>query len=80
MNDQNLIVNIYAVQMIAETCTCKTPLKIAFFVQNNAKYWNHNFMNNLIYKCLYVNKIHFIKRETDSAYCAVSDDACVGQK
>ncbi|KAA6373459.1 MAG: hypothetical protein EZS28_031014 [Streblomastix strix] len=31
----------YIVQMNPEHCSCKTPLQVAFFVLDNAKYWIH---------------------------------------
>ncbi|KAA6399005.1 MAG: hypothetical protein EZS28_005464 [Streblomastix strix] len=38
MNDQKLSDNVYAVQMNPDKCKCKTPLQVAYFVLDNAKY------------------------------------------
>ncbi|KAA6370011.1 MAG: hypothetical protein EZS28_034461, partial [Streblomastix strix] len=72
MNDQKLSDNVYAVQMNPEKCSCKTPLQVAYFVLDNAKYWYLNFIYNFMYKCFDMNKLHFIEGDTDSAYWAVS--------
>ncbi|KAA6385055.1 MAG: hypothetical protein EZS28_019419 [Streblomastix strix] len=72
MVDQKLSDNVYAVQMNPEKCSCRTPLQVAYFVLDLAKYWYLNFIYNFMYKCFDMNKLHFIEGDTDSAYWAVS--------
>jgi hypothetical protein len=43
-------------------------------VLDNAKYWYLNFIYNFMYRCLDMDKIHFIEGDTDSAYWAISGD------
>ncbi|KAA6364346.1 MAG: hypothetical protein EZS28_040127 [Streblomastix strix] len=72
MDEQKISEDSYMVQMNPEHCSCKTPLQVAFFVLDNAKYWYLNFIYNFMYKCLDMNRIHFIEGDTDSAYWAIS--------
>ncbi|KAA6374147.1 MAG: hypothetical protein EZS28_030325, partial [Streblomastix strix] len=72
MDEQKISEDSYMVQMNPEHCSCKTPLQVAFFVLDNAKYWYLNFIYNFMYKCLDMNRIHFIEGDTDSAYYAIS--------
>ncbi|KAA6358042.1 MAG: hypothetical protein EZS28_046431, partial [Streblomastix strix] len=62
----------YIVQINPDHYSCKTPLQVAFFVLDNAKYWYLNFIYNFMYKCLDMNRIHFIEGDTDSAYWGIS--------
>ncbi|KAA6385020.1 MAG: hypothetical protein EZS28_019452 [Streblomastix strix] len=41
MVEQKISDDSYLVQMNPEQCSCKTPLQVAFFVLDNAKYWIH---------------------------------------
>ncbi|KAA6370043.1 MAG: hypothetical protein EZS28_034430, partial [Streblomastix strix] len=41
MDEQKISDDSYIVQMNPEHCSCKTPLQVAFFVLDNAKYWIH---------------------------------------
>ncbi|KAA6367403.1 MAG: hypothetical protein EZS28_037070 [Streblomastix strix] len=72
MDEQKISEDNYIVQMNTEHCSCKTPLQVAFFVLDNAKYWYLNFIYNFMYKCLDINRIHFIEGDIDSAYWAIS--------
>ncbi|KAA6366404.1 MAG: hypothetical protein EZS28_038069 [Streblomastix strix] len=72
MDEQKISEDSYLIQMNPEHCSCKTPLQVAFFVLDNAKYWYLNFIYNFMYKCLDINRIHFIEGDTDSAYWAIS--------
>ncbi|KAA6352989.1 MAG: hypothetical protein EZS28_051484 [Streblomastix strix] len=72
MDEQKISEDNCIVQMNPEHCSCKTPLQVAFFVLDNAKYWYLNFIYNFMYKCLDMNRIHFIEGDTDSAYYAIS--------
>ncbi|KAA6375414.1 MAG: hypothetical protein EZS28_029059 [Streblomastix strix] len=80
MDDQKLGEDVYAVQMNPETCACKTPLQVAYFVLDNAKYWYLNFIYNFMYKCFDMDKLHFVEGDTDSAYWSVSGDENAGIK
>ncbi|KAA6399390.1 MAG: hypothetical protein EZS28_005076 [Streblomastix strix] len=72
MDEQKISEDNYIVQMNPEHCSCNTPLQVAFFVLDNAKYWYLNFIYNFMQKCLEINRIHFIERDTDSAYWGIS--------
>ncbi|KAA6403126.1 MAG: hypothetical protein EZS28_001355 [Streblomastix strix] len=80
MDDQKLGDDVYAVKMYPETCACKTPLNVAYFVLDNAKYWYLNFIYNFMNKCFDMDKLHFVEGDTDSAYWAVSGDENAGIK
>ncbi|KAA6371677.1 MAG: hypothetical protein EZS28_032796 [Streblomastix strix] len=80
MDDQKLGDDVYALQMNPETSACKTPLQVAYFVLDNAKYWYLNFIYNFMYKCFDMDKLHFVEGDTDSAYWAVSGDEGAGIK
>ncbi|KAA6404090.1 MAG: hypothetical protein EZS28_000392 [Streblomastix strix] len=72
MDEQKISDDSYITQMNPEHCSCKTPLQVAFFVLDNAKYWYLNFIYNFMYKCFDINRIHFIEGDTDSAYWAIN--------
>ncbi|KAA6358661.1 MAG: hypothetical protein EZS28_045812 [Streblomastix strix] len=71
MNDCKLADNLYAVQFYAKNCKCNTCLQVAYFTLDNAKYWYLNFIYNFMYKCLDMNKLHFVDGDTESAYWAI---------
>ncbi len=54
---------------------CKTCLHEGFFNLDNAKFWYLTFIYDFMYKCLDMDKLHFIEGDTDSAYWAVSGDS-----
>jgi hypothetical protein len=58
--------------MNPKTFKCKTPLAEGYFTLDNAKFWYLNFIYNFMYKCLDMNRIHFIEGDTDSMYFAVA--------
>jgi hypothetical protein len=64
--------NQYQVQMVPQTYECKTPIIQGFFTLDNAKFWYLNFIYNFLYKCIDMNKIHFIEGDTDSMYWAIA--------
>ncbi|KAA6400725.1 MAG: hypothetical protein EZS28_003747 [Streblomastix strix] len=72
IDERKILEDSYIVQMNPEHCSCKTPLQVAFFVFDNAKYGYLNFIYNFMYKSLDMNRIHFIEGHTDSAYQAIS--------
>lgn len=53
---------------------CDTCLQEAFFTLDNAKYWYLNFIYNFMYRCLDMERIHYIEGDTDSAYWAIAGD------
>jgi hypothetical protein len=69
----------WIVPLDPRTFTCKTPLQCAYFTLDNAKYWYLNFVYNFMYKCLDMEKIHFIQGDTDSAYWAVAGSIIAGK-
>jgi hypothetical protein len=62
----------YLVTYSPRTFRCETCLQESFFTLDNAKFWYLNFVYNFMYKCLDMDKIHFIEGDTDSAYWAIS--------
>ena len=44
----------------------------AFFTLDNAKYHYLNFIYNFMYKCLDMDRIHFVEGDTDSMYWAIA--------
>jgi hypothetical protein len=64
--------NLYQVQMNPQYFKCKTPLAEGYFTLDNAKFWYLNFIYNFMYKCLDMNRIHFIEGDTDSMYFAIA--------
>ncbi len=57
-----------------ERFKCETCLHEAFFTLDNAKYWYLLFIYDFMYKCLDMDRIHFIEGDTDSAYWAIAGD------
>ena len=47
--------------MDPKTYKCDTCLQEAVFTLDNAKFWYLNFVYNFMYKCLDMDKIHFIE-------------------
>ena len=64
--------DLFAINMDPKTYKCDTCLQEAVFTLDNAKFWYLNFVYNFMYKCLDMDKIHFIEGDTDSAYWAIS--------
>jgi hypothetical protein len=64
--------SIYQVDMDSDKFKCQTPLQQAYFTLDNAKYWFLVFIYEFMYKCMDMNKIHFIYGDTDSMYYAIS--------
>ncbi|KAA6384827.1 MAG: hypothetical protein EZS28_019645 [Streblomastix strix] len=71
MDEQKISEDNYIVQMNLEHCRQKTPLQVAFFVLDNVKYWYLHFIYNFMYKCLAMNRKHFIEGDSDSAHWAI---------
>jgi hypothetical protein len=67
IDDDTWIVNLNP-----KSFRCKTPIQCAYFTLDNAKYWYLNFVYNFMYRCLDMEKIHFIEGDTDSAYWAIA--------
>ena len=72
MNSRKITEDQYLVCYKPKSFLCDTCLQEAFFTLDNAKYVYLNFIYNFMYKCLDMNKIHFIEGDTDSAYWAIS--------
>jgi hypothetical protein len=53
---------------------CDTCIQEAYFTLDNAKYWYLNFIYNFMYKCIDMDKVHFIEGDTDSMYFAIAGD------
>ena len=64
----------YKVMMQEENYKCDTCIQEAYFTLDNAKYWYLVFIYDFMYKCMDVNRFHFIEGDTDSAYWAVAGD------
>jgi hypothetical protein len=64
----------YLVTYNPRTFHCNTCLQESFFTLDNAKFWYLNFVYNFMYKCLDMDRMHFVEGDTDSAYWAVSGD------
>jgi hypothetical protein len=62
----------YAVEKSTYFYKINTPIQEALFTLDNSKYWYLKFIYDFMYKCLDMNKIHFIEGDTDSSYWAIS--------
>jgi hypothetical protein len=62
----------YAVQKDSYFYEIKTPIQEALFTLDNSKYWYIKFIYDFMYKCLNMNRVHFIEGDTDSSYWAIS--------
>jgi len=62
----------YLVSLENTKYDCKTCIHCAFFNLDNAKYWYLVFVYDFMYKCLDVNRFHFIEGDTDSMYWAIT--------
>jgi hypothetical protein len=51
---------------------CDTCIQEAYFTLDNAKYWYLNFIYNFMYKCIDMERVHFIEGDTDSMYFAIA--------
>jgi hypothetical protein len=65
--------NYYQIQMEKSTFNCKTSLVQGFFTLENVKFWCLNFIYNFTCKRLDMTRLHFVERDMDSMYWAVSD-------
>ncbi|KAI5548200.1 DNA/RNA polymerase superfamily [Trichomonas vaginalis G3] len=64
----------YQVMLKDRFYRCDTCLQEAFFTLDNAKYWYLVFIYDFMYKCMDVNRFHFIEGDTDSSYWAIAGD------
>ena len=62
----------YAVTYNPRNYKCDTCIQEAFFTLDNAKFWYLNFVYNFMYKCLDMDRIHFVEGDTDSMYWAIA--------
>jgi hypothetical protein len=72
VDTRKLSENKYMVVSKPRSFHCDTCLQESYFTLDNAKYWYLNFVYNFMYKCLDMNRMHFIQGDTDSAYWAIS--------
>jgi hypothetical protein len=75
VSTRSLSDNQYLVTYNPKTFRCDTCLQESYFTLDNAKFWYLNFVYNFMYKCLDMNRMHFIEGDTDSAYWAVAGDS-----
>ena len=54
--------------------SCKTYIQESFFTLDNAKFWYLTFIYDFLFKCVDLERIHFIEGDTDSAYFAIAGD------
>ncbi len=66
--------DVRLISMENEQYECKTCIHEGFFNLDNAKFWYLTFIYDFMYKCLDMNRIHFIEGDTDSAYWAIAGD------
>jgi hypothetical protein len=71
-NINQLAENCFQVDMSSDKFKCETCIHQAFFTLDNSKYWFLVFIYEFMYKCLDMNRIHFIEGDTDSMYWAIS--------
>jgi hypothetical protein len=51
---------------------CKTPIIEGFLTLDNAKYWYLNLIYGFFYKCLDMERMHFVNGDTDSMTWAIA--------
>jgi hypothetical protein len=71
-NIRQLADDVYQVDMNSDTFKCSTCIHQAYFTLDNAKYWYLVFVYEFMYKCMDMNRIHFIHGDTDAFYWAVA--------
>ena len=62
----------FAVTFNPRNYKCDTCIQEAFFTLDNAKFWYLNFIYNFMYKCLDMDRIHYVEGDTDSMYWAIA--------
>ncbi|KAA6384063.1 MAG: hypothetical protein EZS28_020411 [Streblomastix strix] len=78
VSEKQLSDNLYAVQLQPYNCSCSTPLQVAYFTMDNAKYYYLNTYYNFIMQTIDVNKIHYVYGDTDSMCFAVAGNEAAG--
>ena len=68
----------YAVTYNPRNYKCDTCIQEAFFTLDNAKFWYLNFIYKFMYKCLDMDRIHFVEGDTDSMYWAIAGNPDAG--
>jgi hypothetical protein len=74
VSTRELSPNDYLVTYNPRSFKCDTCIQESYFTLDNAKFWYLNFVYNFMYRCLDMNKMHFIEGDTDSAYWAIAGD------
>jgi hypothetical protein len=72
VSTQRITDDCYIISTKKRNYSCDTCIQESYFTLDNAKYWYLNFVYNFMYKCLDMNRMHFIEGDTDSAYWAVA--------
>jgi hypothetical protein len=62
----------YLVESVNKNFNCKTCIHEGVATLDIAKMLYLNFIHNFMYKCLDMNRIHFVEGDTDSMYWAVA--------
>jgi hypothetical protein len=65
----------YLVESVPKTFQCKTCVHIGVATLDIAKMLYLNFIYNFMYKCLDMDRIHYIEGDTDSGYWAIASAA-----
>ena len=71
-NSRKIGEDCFQVMMHSTSYNCDTCIHEAYFTLDNAKYWYLVFIYEFMYKCLDMDKIHFIEGDTDSMYWAIA--------
>ncbi len=66
--------DVYQVTHESLSYRCDTCIHEAFFTLDNAKTWYLIFIYDFMYKCLDMDRIHFVEGDTDSIYLAIAGD------
>ena len=74
MNGLPLSRDSYLIQLQPKNFRCKTCIQESFFTLDNAKFWYLTFIYDFLFKCVDLERIHFIEGDTDSAYFAIAGD------
>jgi hypothetical protein len=73
MSSTPIAPDLYLVEKDPLSASCKKPLQSAFATLSNAKYWFTAFVYKFLFRCLDLDRLHFIVCDTDSYMWAVAD-------
>jgi hypothetical protein len=63
---------MYQIQVVPKSYSCKTCIQEGYFTLDNAKFWYLNFYYNLMQNYLNMRRIQFVEGDTDSAYFSIA--------